>query len=337
MSMTIPLANYESEREHFHGLLKDNSKQRILMFQAQSGMGKSRLFQACIDAIPAHVPYVSVQLKGTDTNVSDVMLRMGRRIRWANLATLISQIANLLGTPEAHYKQEWRVGIRQHLQAALFSESVEDRRQRHGLLTDAMFRDLRHFDQPFLLALDTYEQANTEIDNWVSQQLLPWVADTRCLRVLLLGQNVPELSADWLACCNQQQLLGVIEAEAWLPVAEAMGRAVPSIEYLAGACAIVNGNPRQILQFIEALPLKQIQPKIVRIDARIVRNNLDEGFNRDELDDLCFELGLDISYEELKGDTHRAKCLDLLRYIKRHGRLPELLAKGRELRPHFYW
>ena len=335
--MTIPLANYDKEHQLFQELIADSPSHRILMFHADSGMGKSRLFQACIETTPAHVRYVSVQLRGVDTTVSHVMLRLGNRVRWSNLPTLLRQVAKQIGRPDAYQESEWREGMRQHLQTALLVESVEERRRRRGLLTDAPFRDVRQFEQPFLLALDTYEQANTEVDHWLSQQLLPWVADTRYLRVLMMGQTVPELSADWQACCGRYELKGVREAAAWLPVAEAMGYDVPSLDYLAGVCAAFKGSPRQILQFIQTLPRRQMLPIKPDIDLKRVREHLDKKFSRDELDDLCFELDIEIGYEELAGDTHRAKALSLLRYMERRERLPELVSKGRELRPNLDW
>jgi hypothetical protein len=65
---------------------------------------------------------------------------------------------------------------------------------------------------------------------------------------------------------------------------------------------------------------------------------LKEGFNEDELKDLCFRLknkyGLkDIDYENLRGEVKAAKVLELVQYCERHGYLKYLDCMIRQLRP----
>jgi hypothetical protein len=49
---------------------------------------------------------------------------------------------------------------------------------------------------------------------------------------------------------------------------------------------------------------------------------LSDYFNKGELRDLCFELGID--YDDLDGDTRRDKARELVAFARRHGRLDEL-------------
>lgn len=60
-----------------------------------------------------------------------------------------------------------------------------------------------------------------------------------------------------------------------------------------------------------------------------------EYFNAEELADLCFRLGVQV--ENLAGTTNAAKARELTDYCRRHGRLEQLVAKCRELRPHVTW
>lgn len=62
-----------------------------------------------------------------------------------------------------------------------------------------------------------------------------------------------------------------------------------------------------------------------------LRDTLNDHFNKDELHQLC--LDLNIEYENLSGDTRRAKAQSLVEYCLRHGRLPDLVQRCHELRP----
>jgi len=66
-----------------------------------------------------------------------------------------------------------------------------------------------------------------------------------------------------------------------------------------------------------------------------LRHELIRCFDENELRDLCFDLGVD--YESLPGEGKRAKVRELIVYLERRGRLPELVKMGRELRPDVSW
>ncbi len=58
-------------------------------------------------------------------------------------------------------------------------------------------------------------------------------------------------------------------------------------------------------------------------------------YNREELKTLCFSLG--INYDELGGEVLSAKARELLAYLDRRGRIPDLIATGKRLRPDVAW
>lgn len=64
-------------------------------------------------------------------------------------------------------------------------------------------------------------------------------------------------------------------------------------------------------------------------------DQINDYFNADELADLCYRLG--IEYDNLPGATKGAKARELVDYCRRHGRIEELIAAGRQLRPHVLW
>lgn len=62
-----------------------------------------------------------------------------------------------------------------------------------------------------------------------------------------------------------------------------------------------------------------------------LRDQITASFNIDELKDLCFELQID--YEDLPGDSKRAKVRELIEYCQRHGLIPDLKQQVHSSRP----
>lgn len=59
------------------------------------------------------------------------------------------------------------------------------------------------------------------------------------------------------------------------------------------------------------------------IDRSLLQNVLAQVFNMEELEQLCFELGLTL--EDLHGDVRRTVARELILYMERHGRFRELV------------
>jgi hypothetical protein len=65
---------------------------------------------------------------------------------------------------------------------------------------------------------------------------------------------------------------------------------------------------------------------------RILGRRFDEG----DLRNLCFDLG-GVDYESLPGENKLGKARELVSYLERRGRVSELVAVGKELRPDVDW
>lgn len=63
--------------------------------------------------------------------------------------------------------------------------------------------------------------------------------------------------------------------------------------------------------------------------------NLGEAFDGEELKTLCFDLKVD--YDDLAGAGKRDKARELVGYMERRGRLPELVVFADKKRPHMNW
>ena len=71
------------------------------------------------------------------------------------------------------------------------------------------------------------------------------------------------------------------------------------------------------------------------IDLNGLRSGLIRYFSLSELHDLCFELGID--FDDLGGASKADKARELISYLDRRGRLPELVRILRQQRPHVAW
>jgi len=64
-------------------------------------------------------------------------------------------------------------------------------------------------------------------------------------------------------------------------------------------------------------------------DPATLRQTLTEKFDREEIQDLCFDLNID--FDALRGEGKKAR--ELVAYCRRHGRLEKLAARIAKLRP----
>lgn len=82
--------------------------------------------------------------------------------------------------------------------------------------------------------------------------------------------------------------------------------------------------------------LQQPKPQISQsagtaISLAELQQKMAEQFNLKELRDLCFDLGVD--HEEMSSEVKKEFCRELIGYLKRRGRLAELISRVQELRP----
>ncbi|MBE9472160.1 MAG: ATP-binding protein [Chloroflexi bacterium] len=256
--MTTLLADYDRERQAFEALLTPDCRKRILLFCGASGCGKTTLLSACLEQVPAAIPCIPIQLRGSAVSVAEVFYRSGHRLSWERLSRFTAQVATLQGVPQVQIDHNWLLGINNRISVALHAEEPTDREHRRAALTEAWFQDLQAFDHPVLMALDTYEQATAAVTAWIDGPFLSRVAQVSQLRVLLAGQEVPEAhNIEWGHCCTAHHLCGVPEAEHWWPIVEAMNRRVNVPDprsWLAGVCHALGGRPKEIMQVIQDLP-----------------------------------------------------------------------------------
>lgn len=256
--MDLLLADFERERQAFASLLQPDCRKRILLLAGESGAGKTTLLTYCLAQMPQQMLHVPIQLRGSVVGVAEIFYRSGNGLGWDRLPRFTRQVADLQSGPHVQVDGNFISGINNSIDIVLQADRLSDRQQRRAELTEAWFEDLKALDCPALIALDTYEQAATEVKAWVDGPFLARVARLEKLRVLVAGQEVPEANnIEWGHCCETYSLFGVPEARHWLPVLQAMRRHIPfddPLPWLAGVCAAFKGRPKDIRQFLEGLP-----------------------------------------------------------------------------------
>jgi hypothetical protein len=250
------IANFDVEGEAFRALLSPESEKRILLFRGASGSGKTTLLNHCLELLPNTVGCVPIHFRETAVGIAEVLFRTGNFLGWKYFPSFTQVVARLDG--RVRVSRHWLLGIRDSTHKAMYAHDSGKREEHRAALTESWFADLSSLGNPLLIAFDSYERATTEVQDWIEGPFLARVVQVEHLRILLAGQVVPRMeNIEWMAKCSLHNLLGVLEAEHWMPVVRSMKRTISADDpasWLKGVCDVLEGSPRDIMQVIERLP-----------------------------------------------------------------------------------
>lgn len=334
----LSLANYTYEQKLFGELIQSVSEPNILLFQGESGTGKSVLIEHCLRTA-SHIPSVFMKLQ-SGGSIATLFTAMGSKQGWHRLPHFIQMVAALVEEPDNTDDPVWRMGMRRHLEHIGKISDRESQLSRYQLLTDAWFADAQQLEVPFLLAVDGYEKASSLFDEWFSQEFLAGVANVPNMRVLVGGQKVPQSREAWSFCASLQDLQGIQEAVIWLKWATDAGYQIPSLEMLSGVVLALAGNPSKIIEVIKTqFPRSNgpVAPKESIYEQRKrFRQNMVGAFSLEELKDICFDL--EINHETLPSHTQlNGFVREIIGFAQRQGRLNELIQVLQAERAHLEW
>jgi hypothetical protein len=200
-------------------LLSGRSRERILMFEGGTGLGKSALILQTIEyAKLLGIPTVRVDFKGGGLDVQAVL----------------GQFELDLGA--VHLPKFSRDGANK---------------------THLLRKDLRSLRRPVLVIFDTYEDAaaNKTVNDWLNLQLLTEVETALGVAVIIAGQKVPNLhDASWRDLARHLALHPITEAGHWEPW---IMRRYPSLRDrgadLHTILLITHGNPMLVANACRAI------------------------------------------------------------------------------------
>jgi hypothetical protein len=159
-------------------LLAGRSRERILLFEGGSGLGKSELLRhAKVYARMLGLPVCHVDFKGGSSNTE----------------TVLESLALDLGDHLPNFSRESPKSF-------------------------PLRKDLRALRQPILLIFDTYEgvAGNKPLTDWLTLELLADVENSPSLAVILAGQKVPDPAlARWRELAHHFALGAIREFDAW--------------------------------------------------------------------------------------------------------------------------
>lgn len=230
----------EEELEIFNTMLSGKTEERILLIEAQSGMGKTILLGEFVHRKPKRFTFAKVDFKGGGTSISELFFRLRDKLgRSAKFPNLEKELKNVLN-PSIDIKSNVMVG-KNHIDAYLSARDEQEREMRLSSLTEALFTDLRTFEN-LLIIFDTFEKSDDSVEKWITDFFLSRIQNSPNVFVVIGGQKVPEDNFEW--DCIKRSLKG-IPPEHWTKYVNSKGMKIHD-EYIRACCKIFGGHPLNI-------------------------------------------------------------------------------------------
>ncbi|MDX2503089.1 MAG: TIR domain-containing protein [Gammaproteobacteria bacterium] len=179
------LADRKHEWPAIVDLLAGNTRERILLFEGATKLGKTALIRQTENyAKKLNIPHVTVDFKGGTLDIEAILGQF-----YLDLGDEYLPNFSREGASKVHLLR----------------------------------KDLRAMRKPVLLIFDTYQAivGNPQIANWLNQQILNEVETSTSLCVILAGQQVPHFSTlGWRDFARHYQLQPITEIEQWQPWVE---------------------------------------------------------------------------------------------------------------------
>ena len=244
--MSRPRVDRDNELNLLLRLAQGETKTRIALIQAPSGMGKSELVLEFIARCSHDLPKVVVDFKGGGLNLADVFFHVCDTLGWEKFPHLTQAIRHLAQPVAVNVSGNFLVG-QNEISVALSGPDEPTREARRAELTTAFVGDLRALGQVVLI-FDVFEKCDT-LQSWFTSVFLPAAHRSPHLAVIIAGQSVPESTLMW-----EHELLALkeIDPEHWQTYAEKIGVKM-SADHIRGCCGIVKGHCSTVALYIEGL------------------------------------------------------------------------------------
>lgn len=187
--------NRAKESEAFLQIISESSRERILLLEAEGGMGKSFLMGEYDSICPQEFIFIPLDLKVSTLGLTALWSTVCDFVGWSFFPCFQEQVSLYSKDDSLNIVREFET---RHRLEKLLSISNEDVRARRLTgLSNAFLSDLAVPPRPIVLAIDAFEKATLEIKNWVTSLLLPRVRILTALRIVIAGRQVPRRSFEW--------------------------------------------------------------------------------------------------------------------------------------------
>jgi hypothetical protein len=209
----------EKELSHFRDILAGRTDERIMIIQAESGLGKTGLinqFWAMSKGLQrAKVDFIIVNKRvggtQTDKRVGGTLTDLCHQFDKTLFPVLHQQCANLMAAAQMAVSPAMLLSS---IDAALAKTGDDDRPIHRAMITDAFFEDLSNIHcqdpNPIVMLFDTFQKAHESILEWLPEVFLPRIVRYPWIACVVCGQPTPALAVN-LDCCRHIRLEGLKE------------------------------------------------------------------------------------------------------------------------------
>jgi hypothetical protein len=248
-----PPANRDDELNLFDRMIAGQTLERILLLEAEGGLGKTTLLNEFVRRCPVHIPCAPIDLKGSSISLHDIFYRLCDTLGWEHFS-LFSAYVEHIG--QVIIEKNVILGWNNIIEVALRTSDYRNQVTRRAQLTRAFFTDLRALNRRLLMVFDTFNEALPEVQEWIRNPFLTFAHNTPELVVIIAGRWVPERSIEWSTCCRHYKLGSLENVDAWADYAHRQGLRVPR-EWIEGYCAAVQGHPAQVDMLLASAARRQ--------------------------------------------------------------------------------
>ncbi|NER23705.1 MAG: hypothetical protein F6J96_23975 [Symploca sp. SIO1C2] len=245
------LANRTKELQLLEQMIRQQTP-KILLIQAPVGFGRRRLWKKFVEKysseLEMHCIPISLQVaarKGRRHLLDSVSVRLG------------SQYFPNLEITEKNYWQK-REEFLKYLPEQIDLEDYRNNPYRKQLshlwteVTQAFFTDLRQLNQQVVIFLNEFEEANNELQDWMTGDFLLGAIATPRLAVVIAGDSVPQATVEWDDYCENLYLQEIWDVAAWYQYCQERGLHL-SREEVEEAVNANKGHPANVANSLKLL------------------------------------------------------------------------------------
>lgn len=243
------IADRERELGLFSRIVGRELIPRIMLVEAESGLGKSDLMRMFRHQCKSEC--VLIDLSSASYGVPYVLKSIRRELSLKPMPQL-ERALHRLQRSGIQISDVTMEGEEQQMNVFQAQESEEGRYLRLLEARDALFDDLSDIDQSLVILFDSYEQAPEELREWLYGLFLSQVVKVPHLTVVVASQQVPPPRTDWQGLSQRCSLGPIKDAGAWYRYTQA--RQLPlSLEEVKVLVDASRGHPRSIGEALETL------------------------------------------------------------------------------------
>lgn len=239
-------------------MVRGDTNERILLIEAPSNSGKSRLIDLFEEGCPDGTRFARIDFKGGGVGLPELLDRLCLQLARARFPQLAARVGQLLGMPAIQIDHNTLLGNNNISAAITVNGGDEDARDaRRVALTAALFDDLSRFGQRVAIVFDTFNDCDPSLARWIGGAFLTRVRYYPTVVAVIAGQRVPEKTGEWHALCDEIQLQP-IAPEHWQEYAVAIGL-VTTLDLIRGICLTCRHSAGDVANWLHYLRDQQSQ------------------------------------------------------------------------------